>query len=71
MCCQAYAHMIERTEGCYHMTCKCGRQFCYVCGASYVGNEQGRECNLFGVPAEEQHPEVQPAGVAHMVSAGL
>ena len=27
--------MIERTEGCNHMTCKCGNQFCYVCGANW------------------------------------
>eukprot|EP01080_Neovahlkampfia_damariscottae_P001673 gene1673-442_t len=26
---------IERTEGCPHMTCKCGFEFCYACGKSY------------------------------------
>lgn len=26
---------IERTEGCPHMTCKCGFEFCYQCGKNY------------------------------------
>lgn len=29
----ANAH--QRTTGCRHMTCKCGSQFCYVCGAKW------------------------------------
>lgn len=24
---------VERTEGCFHMTCQCGTHFCYECGA--------------------------------------
>lgn len=24
--------VLEKTEGCNHMTCKCGHQFCYLCG---------------------------------------
>ncbi|KIY02961.1 uncharacterized protein Z520_01426 [Fonsecaea multimorphosa CBS 102226] len=27
--------MVERTQGCRHMTCKCGAQFCYSCGAKW------------------------------------
>lgn len=26
---------IQRTEGCNHMTCVCGKEFCYVCGKAY------------------------------------
>lgn len=28
---------IEKRRGCDHMTCKCGAQFCYICGADYLG----------------------------------
>ena len=28
---------IEKKKGCDHMTCKCGAQFCYICGADYLG----------------------------------
>ncbi|KIW37409.1 uncharacterized protein PV06_10451 [Exophiala oligosperma] len=27
--------LVERASGCRHMTCKCGSQFCYVCGAKW------------------------------------
>ncbi|XP_059299737.1 E3 ubiquitin-protein ligase RSL1-like [Lycium ferocissimum] len=26
---------VEKTEGCLHMTCKCGSQFCYRCGVTW------------------------------------
>lgn len=30
--CHAY---VEHSEACQHMTCRCGAQFCYVCGARW------------------------------------
>ncbi|OAL55280.1 hypothetical protein IQ07DRAFT_470942, partial [Pyrenochaeta sp. DS3sAY3a] len=29
--CPSCATMVERREGCRHMTCRCGAQFCYSC----------------------------------------
>jgi hypothetical protein len=33
--CSACGAMVERTEGCNHMTCRCGKRFCYVCGGDW------------------------------------
>ncbi|KAJ8091877.1 hypothetical protein PM082_024109 [Marasmius tenuissimus] len=30
--CPGCARLVERNEGCYHMTCRCGTNFCYKCG---------------------------------------
>ena len=30
--------MIERSQGCNHMTCRCGHQFCYICGKDWKNN---------------------------------
>ncbi|KAE9578869.1 putative E3 ubiquitin-protein ligase rbrA [Colletotrichum fructicola] len=32
--CQA---LVEHREACQHMTCRCGHQFCYVCGVKWRG----------------------------------
>ncbi|KIV96220.1 hypothetical protein PV10_00111 [Exophiala mesophila] len=38
--------LVERTEGCRHMTCKCGAQFCYYCGAKW----RSCECSDYEQP---------------------
>ena len=30
--CPGCRSLVERNEGCLHMTCKCGTEFCYNCG---------------------------------------
>ncbi|KAI0874527.1 hypothetical protein GGS24DRAFT_459040 [Hypoxylon argillaceum] len=30
--CPSCNNMVERRSGCTHMTCRCGGQFCYICG---------------------------------------
>ncbi|XP_050233820.1 E3 ubiquitin-protein ligase RSL1 [Mercurialis annua] len=42
--CQQCRRMIELTQGCYHMTCWCGHEFCYSCGAEYSDGQQGCQC---------------------------
>jgi hypothetical protein len=27
--------MVELTQGCYHMTCRCRAEFCYLCAAHW------------------------------------
>ena len=34
--CQNCKAMIERHEGCLHMTCTCGHEFCYLCGGLWA-----------------------------------
>ncbi|KAK0657446.1 hypothetical protein B0T16DRAFT_385984 [Cercophora newfieldiana] len=33
--CSKCAVLVEHREACQHMTCRCGNQFCYVCGAQW------------------------------------
>ncbi|XP_047182939.1 E3 ubiquitin-protein ligase RSL1 [Vigna umbellata] len=40
-------HMIELAEGCYHMTCRCGSEFCYNCGAEWKDKKATCSCPLW------------------------
>ncbi|CAL0313610.1 unnamed protein product [Lupinus luteus] len=42
--CQQCRRMIELSHGCYHMTCWCGHEFCYSCGAEYRDGQQTCQC---------------------------
>ena len=33
--CPKCRYWVEKNEGCNHMTCRCQKQFCYVCGGDY------------------------------------
>jgi len=35
--CPGCKHWVEKIEGCNHMSCTCGYEFCYRCGADYDG----------------------------------
>lgn len=34
--CPSCSNMVERRDGCLHMTCRCGAEFCYRCGGLWV-----------------------------------
>ncbi|TYJ26559.1 hypothetical protein E1A91_A07G128100v1 [Gossypium mustelinum] len=40
-------HIIELSEGCYHMTCRCGYEFCYNCGAEWKNKKATCSCPLW------------------------
>jgi hypothetical protein len=33
--CEKCRAMVEKKQGCNHMTCRCGHQFCYLCGGTW------------------------------------
>ncbi|CAI0548587.1 unnamed protein product [Linum tenue] len=45
--CKKCNHMIELAEGCYHMTCRCGNEFCYNCGAEWKDKKATCSCPLW------------------------
>ncbi|KAI0336021.1 hypothetical protein GY45DRAFT_1316057 [Cubamyces sp. BRFM 1775] len=47
--CPFCQHLIELDIGCYHVTCRCGKEFCYKCGVAW----KGCNCDLFYVPPED------------------
>lgn len=45
--CKKCRRMIELSEGCYHITCRCGYEFCYLCGAQWKNKRQTCNCRLW------------------------
>lgn len=39
--CSKCKYWVSRTEGCNHMTCRCGFEFCYNCGDKYEWKNDG------------------------------
>ncbi|KAH7654483.1 E3 ubiquitin ligase RBR family protein [Dioscorea alata] len=44
--CQQCRQLIELTDGCHHMICRCGHEFCFSCGAEYRDGLQSCQCAL-------------------------
>ncbi|KAI0768484.1 hypothetical protein BD413DRAFT_614361 [Trametes elegans] len=49
--CPACKHLVELDIGCYHMTCRCSQQFCYLCATPW----KQCKCDLFFVPPEDDN----------------
>ncbi|CAN6354425.1 unnamed protein product [Urochloa humidicola] len=45
--CVKCKHMIELAEGCYHMICVCGYEFCYTCGKEWKQKKATCACPLW------------------------
>ncbi|KAK4214820.1 putative E3 ubiquitin-protein ligase ARI4 [Rhypophila decipiens] len=50
--CHKCKAMIELKEGCNHMTCRCGYEFCYICGSKW----KSCECAWFNFENGESDP---------------
>ena len=46
--CYSCHHLVEKSEGCFHITCICKAQFCYLCATPW----KECDCPQFEVPAE-------------------
>ena len=70
---------VEKRDGCNHVKCLCGTDFCYVCSTAYkstVANQQnphgepGCRCQLFDVPEEEPPLQQQPVDEGFHIPQG-
>ncbi|KAE8692966.1 pentatricopeptide repeat-containing protein [Hibiscus syriacus] len=40
-------NVVELAEGCYHITCRCGYEFCYTCGAPWQNKKPTCNCPIW------------------------
>ncbi|KAJ8535542.1 hypothetical protein K7X08_023262 [Anisodus acutangulus] len=40
-------HMVSLDEGCYHIYCRCGHEFCYTCGAEWKNKKATCSCKIW------------------------
>ncbi|XP_071709326.1 E3 ubiquitin-protein ligase RSL1-like [Rutidosis leptorrhynchoides] len=40
-------NMVELSEGCYHIYCRCGYEFCYTCGAQWINKKPTCNCPIW------------------------
>ncbi|TQD91074.1 hypothetical protein C1H46_023358 [Malus baccata] len=45
--CIKCSNMVELAEGCYHITCRCGYEFCYTCGAEWKNKKATCKCKIW------------------------
>ena len=45
--------LIEKTDGCNHIHCICGQDFCYWCGVAYMPDGRGCDCHLLDDPQDD------------------
>jgi len=50
--CYSCRAMVQLSEGCNHMRCRCNAEFCYLCGVKW----KTCECPWFNVPPDQQAP---------------
>uniref|UniRef100_M4D7S6 RING-type domain-containing protein n=1 Tax=Brassica campestris TaxID=3711 RepID=M4D7S6_BRACM len=55
--CQQCRVMVELAQGCNHMTCRCGHEFCYCCGGEYREGQQSCTCDFWDDEKEEEYQE--------------
>lgn len=51
--CPGCGAVVQKSYGCNHMTCICGKEFCYICGADVTGNVENHflwGCNQYDAP---------------------
>lgn len=58
--CQQCRQMIELAAGCYHVSCRCGHEFCFSCGAEYRYGAQTCQCEF-----HDENSESSPAPSEH------
>ena len=63
--CPSCFSLVQRTEGCPHMKCKCGAQFCYTCGAPWPCGQSHADT----LPRLAEPEAVVPEAVAVPVAA--
>merc|ERR1712224_491216 len=52
--CSQCKHAVHKFTGCNHMTCRCGHQFCYICGGPWEDKCIENGCPQFDEDEEEE-----------------
>ncbi|KAI7737680.1 hypothetical protein M8C21_027849 [Ambrosia artemisiifolia] len=45
--CTKCKNLVELAEGCYHISCRCGYEFCYTCGAEWINKKPTCRCPIW------------------------